>query len=72
MEIDTIKVDSLTKIDMDGFSSSEEWNKKRIGTPVEKYFLLFHPKFLTWNNAQKLDFFLKSQKLPRENIKTQE
>lgn len=57
---DTIKVDPMAKNYIDGFYKSEEWNKKRIGTSVEKYFLLFHPEFLKWNNAQKLDFFIQT------------
>lgn len=59
IESETIKVDSMAKNDIDEFYKSEEWNKKRIGTSVEKYFLLFHQEFLKWNNAQKLDFFIQ-------------
>ncbi len=62
IESDTIKVDSMAKNSTDVFFNSEEWNKKRIGTSVEKYFLLFHPEFLKWNNAQKLDFFIQTHK----------
>lgn len=59
IESEAIKVDSMAKNDIDGFYKSEEWNKKRIGTSVEKYLLLFHQEFLKWNNAQKLDFFIQ-------------
>lgn len=59
---ETIKIDSMAKNYFDGFYESEEWNKKRIGTSVENYFLLFHPEFLKWNNAQKLDFFIQTGK----------
>jgi hypothetical protein len=62
IESDTIKVDSMAKNITDGFFNSEEWNKKRTGTSVEKYFLLFHPEFLKWNNVQKLDFFIQTHK----------
>ncbi|MCF8218304.1 MAG: hypothetical protein K9J21_04925 [Bacteroidales bacterium] len=62
IESDTIKVDSMAKNSTEGFYNSKEWNKKRIGTSVEKYFLLFHPEFLKWNNAQKLDFFIQTHK----------
>ncbi len=59
LESDTIQTDSM---DINACYKGEEWNKKRIGTSVEKYFLLFHPDFLKWNNAQKLDFFIRSSK----------
>lgn len=59
IESETIKVDSMAKNDIDEFYKSEEWNKKRIGTSVKKYLLLFHQEFLKWNNAQKLDFFIQ-------------
>lgn len=59
IESEAIKVDSMAKNDIDGFYKSEEWNKKRIGTSVEKHLLLFHQEFLKWNNAQKLDFFIQ-------------
>lgn len=59
IESETIKVDSMAKNDIDEFYKSEEWNKKRIETSVEKYFLLFHQEFLKWSNAQKLDFFIQ-------------
>lgn len=62
IESETVKIDLMAKNYIDGFYKSEEWNKKRIGTSVEKYFLLFHPEFLKWNNAQKLDFFIQSVK----------
>jgi hypothetical protein len=64
LERDIIKIDSIANNNIDGFYKSEEWNKKRIETSVEKYFLLFHPEFLKWNNAQKLDLFI--QKVKRE------
>lgn len=59
IESEAIKVDSMAKNYIDGFYKSEEWNKKRIGTSVEKHLLLFHQEFLKWNNAQKLDFFIQ-------------
>jgi len=59
IESDTIKADSKVKNELDRFYSSEEWNKKLVGTSVEKYFLLFHPDFLRWSNAQKFDFFMQ-------------
>ncbi len=62
IESDTIKKGSKFKNGIDGLNTSEEWNKKRVGTAVEKYFLLFHPDFLKWNNAQKLDFFIRKSK----------
>jgi hypothetical protein len=60
IESDTVKADSMAENGLDGFYSSEEWNKKRVGTSVEKYFLLFHPEFLRWDNAEKLDFFIQA------------
>ena len=41
------------------FNDSEDWNRERIGTPIEKYFLVFDPGFLVWNNLEKLNFFLR-------------
>ena len=41
------------------FNDSEDWNRERIGTPIEKYFLVFDPDFLVWNNLEKLNFFLR-------------
>ena len=60
LESDTIKANEMTKNEIKGFYQSDVWNKKRIGTSVEKYFLLFHPEFLIWDNSQKLDFFVQT------------
>lgn len=55
LESDTIKANEIK-----GFYQSDVWNKKRIGTSVEKYFLVFHPDFLRWDNTRKLDFFVQT------------
>lgn len=60
LESDTIKANEMTKNEIKGFYQSDVWNKKRIGTSVEKYFLVFHPDFLRWDNTQKLDFFVQT------------
>ena len=49
---DTVKTASITKDYIDGFLSSEEYKGN-------KSFLIFHPEFLKWNNAQKLDFLIQ-------------
>ncbi len=49
---DTIKTDSITKDYIEDFLNSEEYKGN-------KSFLIFHPEFLKWNNAQKLDFFIQ-------------
>lgn len=60
LESDTIKANEMTKNEIKGFYQSDVWNKKRIGTSVEKYFLVFHPDFLRWDNTRKLDFFVQT------------
>ena len=70
LERDTIKANEMTKNETKGFDQSDVWNKKRIGTSVEKYFLLFHPDFLKWENTQKLEFFVRtSQKEQGDRVK---
>jgi hypothetical protein len=60
IEEDTLFKDAIKKNELDGYYESEKWNEKRIGTVVEKYFLLFDRDFLIWDNTQKLDFFMQS------------
>lgn len=59
VESDTISIDAISKNELKEFRESDSWNKKLNGTSVEKYFLLFHPDFLKWNNSEKLDFFMR-------------
>ena len=42
------------------YSESDVWNRNRIGTSVEKYFMIFHKDFLMWNNSEKLNFFMQA------------
>ena len=52
---DTIKIESLPKDYFDSFCNSENYKGSET-------FLIFHPNFLKWNNAQKLDFFIQQSR----------
>lgn len=67
IQSDTILIDAKNKLDE--FYGSDTWNKKRVGTSFEKYFLLFNPDFLKWNNLEKLHFFINASKENR-NLNT--
>ena len=55
---DSTSLDDKGRNYLSQFGDSEDWDRGRIGTSVEKYFLVFDPNFLRWNNSEKLSFFL--------------
>jgi hypothetical protein len=59
---DTLPMNTSNKTYLNDFSGSDVWNQKRLGTSVEKYFLVFHKDFLSWSNSEKLDFFMQASK----------
>lgn len=59
VERDTISIDAISKSELHQFSNSDQWNIQRIGTKLEKYYLIFHQDFLKWNNSEKLNFFVQ-------------
>ncbi len=62
MSKDTLCVNEVAKNYLKDYCESDVWNRKRLGTSVEKYFTIFHKDFLIWNNSEKLDFFIQASK----------
>ncbi|WP_027473254.1 hypothetical protein [Saccharicrinis fermentans] len=62
MSKDTLSVNNVDKKYLKDYSESDVWNRKRLGTSVEKYFTIFHKDFLIWSNSEKLDFFTRVSK----------
>jgi hypothetical protein len=62
MSKDTLYINDVGKKYLRDYSESDVWNRKRIGTSVEKYYMIFHKDFLTWSNLEKLDFFTRVSK----------
>lgn len=63
---DTLSINTIDKTYLNDFSGSDVWNQKRLGTSVEKYFMVFHKDFLIWSNSEKLDFFTRASKKERK------
>ena len=58
VDSDSASLDKKGRNYLSHFSNSEDWNRERVGTSVEKYFLIFDSDFLRWNNSEKMSFFL--------------
>lgn len=57
---DTLCINAVANNYLKDYSESDVWNRNRIGTSVEKYFMIFHKDFLMWNNSEKLNFFMQA------------